>query len=201
MLPRRARNGREDSTASLTPSSENLAEPLIQLSKLERAKPALTAIASESVLTASIAIAVRAAASMPQRVNPTTSSLSASSPRANAARDSASAARAWLAIWLRSPGSALSAESRRLGARCLRRSQLRHLGDKNFVRRLGGYNCRAQDSNRRRCSSGALTLGFHRDIPVAADCAAPNHSSPDSIGSATKLCNAQSASAAPWPRS
>ncbi len=157
------------STASLTPSSENLAEPPIQLSKLARKKLALTAIASENDLTASISIAVRITVSMPQRASPAISSLSASNPRAIAARDSSTATRASPPKSASSPHVALivgasevwrcTTTSGRLG--CHRRIWFRRLVGLNLDWRFGRGSLRDRIFRRRRDTPRAFTLGFH----------------------------------------
>src|SRR6516225_6789845 len=94
LLPSCVRIGCDASAASFTPSSDSLADPPTRVSKLVQVNPALSSIASENVLTRSMSVAVRAAASIPESASPASSAPNASSPRATAVCDRTRAAKA-----------------------------------------------------------------------------------------------------------
>src|SRR5439155_19040662 len=94
LFPSCVKIGCDASVANFIPSSDSFADPPTSASKLLRVNPALTSIASESVLTPNISVAVRVAASIPEIASPVTSTLNASSPRATAVWDWTSATKA-----------------------------------------------------------------------------------------------------------
>ena len=176
LFPRCARKGRDDSTASLTPSSENLAEPPIQLSKLARAKLALTAIASESDLDREhldrgARHRIDAAARQPrhllaQRVEPARYRCARLLYRRRGPCRRNRRVRSRVADDRRHRRRDRAAQPTSSGFGAAARVCFRHLVGLNLDWRFGRDSLRNRIFQRRRDTPSAFTLGFHPAILI-----------------------------------